>query len=410
MATAWGGADPIQVADGSDYELGVEYLANEDLTITHVRVWAGAGELGFSGRRGRIWSTAGGLLGIATVPDTLPTGWSTHALDEPVVRTAGQHWVVSYSTGGNYGALAGALDGPVNSADDAVTAVAGGSGVHGNGSFEGTPTQFPTTPSGSNAFYGIDCQYTLGIGGNTAPRITQLTAQAAGAVVTAVVVAEDDETLVGATYRYAWGDGEPDTVSSAATAQHTYATSGTYAVLVSVTDAGGLADHAAVPVLVVVPASDLGALDSRAIINAVRSHALASGYFEAAPGHEPKSKPGAGLTCAVWLQRGPTPVARQSGLAATSARLALNVRVYTNMVADPQDEIDPRIAAAVDALMAAYNGDFTLGGLVAEVDVFGMHGVLLDAVAGYLNQDGALYRVVTITLPVIINNAWEQSP
>lgn len=229
-------------------------------------------------------------------------------------------------------------------------------------------------------------------------------------MVTVTVVAEDDETLAGAAYRYTWGDGTADTVSSSTTAQHTYATSGTYAVLVTVTDADGLSDYAAVPVTVVVPASDLGSLDSRAVIEAVRSHALASGLFDRAPGHEPKSKPGTGLTCAVWVQRGPTPVAARSGLAATSVRLILNVRVYTSMLADPQDEIDPRVVEAVDTLMATYNGDYTLGGLVAEVDVLGAHGIQLDAVAGYLQQDGAIYRVMTITLPVIINNAWEQSP
>ena len=296
-------------------------------------------------------------------------------------------------------------------ADGNVTAVAGASGTHGNGSFEGTPTQFPTTASGNNAFYGIDCQYSLGIGGNTAPRITQLAATAAGAVVTATVVAVDDETLVGATYRYQWGAGTAATVAGTAAAQqHTYTASGTYAVMVSVTDAGGLSDFDAVPVLVVVPAGDLGNLDTGAIIAAVRSHALASGEFDRAPGHEPKSKPGSGLTCAVWVQRGPAPTARSSGLAATSARLILNVRIYTNMISDPQDEIDPRIVAAVDTLMTLFNGDFTLGGLVSHVDVLGMHGIPLDAQAGYLQQDGAIFRVMTITLPVIIENAWEQSP
>lgn len=169
MATAWGGADPTQTSDTSDYELSCEYLANADLTITHVRVWAGSGELGFSGRKARIWSTTGTQLGIATLPDLLPTGWSTYALDAVVTRTTGQRFKVSYSTGGRYGALTNALNSAVNSADGNVTALAGASGTHGNGSFNTTPAQFPATASGNNSFYGIDCQYTLGIGGNTPP-------------------------------------------------------------------------------------------------------------------------------------------------------------------------------------------------------------------------------------------------
>jgi len=407
MAHGWSGADPAEVTDGSDYELGTEQLANQDLTITHVRVWTGAGEVAIGNRRGRIWSTAGAQLGIATLPDDLTTGWSEHELDAPVPRTAGQSWVVSYSTGGNYGALPNALDSVVMSVDVAVASAAGADGVHGNGSFNGSPGQFPTNPSFNNAFYGVDVVYDLGIEGNTAPTITQLTATASGAVVTAVVVATDDQTLVGASYRYEWGDGT-DSTSASTTAQHTYAASGTYAVMVSVTDSGGLSDHAAVPVLVVVPAGDLMAFSTRDIIDTVRSHAMASGHFERTAGHEPKSKPGAGLTCAVWVQRGPAPAVRSSGLAATSARLVLSVRIYKNMISDPQDEIDPEIVALVDVLMGAYNGDFTLGGLVSEVDILGMHGIPLDAVAGYLQQDGAIFRVMTITLPVIIENAWEQ--
>jgi len=34
--------------------------------------------------------------------------------------------------------------------------------------------------------------------------------------------------------------------------------------------------------------------------------------------------------------------------------------------------------------------------------------VPLSALAGYLNQDGKLYRVMTVTLPIIINDIWAQ--
>lgn len=148
-------------------------------------------------------------------------------------------------------------------------------------------------------------------------------------------------------------------------------------------------------------------LNSGAVFDAAVSHAMSLGVFDRVSKHEPKSKPGSGLTLALWAQR-VTPVAAHSGLAVTSARLVLNERIYTNMLADPQDEIDPRVTSATDLLMNAYLGDFTLGDLVSYVDVFGRHGVLLDAQAGYVNQDGALLRVMTITLPLIISDVWIQ--
>ncbi|HEY0638387.1 MAG TPA: hypothetical protein VGD67_12135 [Pseudonocardiaceae bacterium] len=156
--------------------------------------------------------------------------------------------------------------------------------------------------------------------------------------------------------------------------------------------------------------SDPGVLDTTSIIAAVRSHALATGYVEDAPGHEPISRQLAGLVVAVWVQR-LTPVSGASGLASTSVRLVLNVRVYAPLRMDAPDEIDPAVMVVVDRLLTAYCADFTLGGLVHHVDIFGRYGAALDAVAGYVHHDGGTpYRVMTITLPLVIHNVWEQNP
>lgn len=150
------------------------------------------------------------------------------------------------------------------------------------------------------------------------------------------------------------------------------------------------------------------ALDIRTILAAVETHALQSGYFQAVNGHEPKSAPQNGLTCAIWVEQiGPARGA--SGLNSTSARLALFVRLYTPMLTQPEDAIDPDLMTALDALMAAYSGDFTLGGLVRDVDLLGRHGDPLSARAGYLTTSGAEYRVMTITLPLVVNDLWSQA-
>lgn len=149
------------------------------------------------------------------------------------------------------------------------------------------------------------------------------------------------------------------------------------------------------------------ALNSRVIIDKIRSHALTLGQFQRETGHEPKNAPGNGLTCAVWADK-LQPIL-SSGLNITSVRMVLMVRIYGPMLVDPQDEIDPRILEAVDALMGAYCNDFTLGGLVRHVDIFGAEaGQGLQATAGYLNQDHKLFRVVTIQLPLVINDVWAQ--
>lgn len=147
-------------------------------------------------------------------------------------------------------------------------------------------------------------------------------------------------------------------------------------------------------------------IDAAGIMGAVKDHALTSGMFERVNGHEPKNAPGKGLTVAIWADYvGPV---LSSGLAMTSARVVLMVRIYSSMLMEPQDAIDPNIIAAVDALMDAYSGDFELGGTARSVDLLGSSGTSLSAQAGYLEQDHKHFRVMTITLPVVVNDAWDQ--
>lgn len=141
----------------------------------------------------------------------------------------------------------------------------------------------------------------------------------------------------------------------------------------------------------------------------VVSHARRLGVFNKVLTHEPKAAPGNGLTCSIWLNS-LEPVATVSGLAVTSLRLELSIRIYENFKAQPEDEIDKRLLNATSKLMDAYTGDFQLGGTVMDIDLLGAHGEPLRAEGGYLNQDGVLYRVVVMTLPIIIADVYTQVP
>lgn len=149
-------------------------------------------------------------------------------------------------------------------------------------------------------------------------------------------------------------------------------------------------------------------MDVVGMVAEVTSHAERVGLFGVTRAHEPKSAPMSGLSVAVWADSVRAVPAR-SVLNATAARLVLNIRIYQSMLSEPQDAIDPAVMSAVDALLTAYCGDFTLGGTVANVDILGAHGQVLEARAGYLQQDGKMFRVMTIALPLIINDAWPQA-
>ncbi len=147
-------------------------------------------------------------------------------------------------------------------------------------------------------------------------------------------------------------------------------------------------------------------LPAKAIRDVLISHAMALGVFDRVAGHEPKNAPGNGLTCAFLLARvDPT----KSGLASTSGRIVYSARIYSSAYQEPLDEIDEYVVDAVDTLFAAYIADFELGGNARHIDIFGSAGISLSALAGYANQDGKQYRIVTITVPVIVNDCWDQS-
>lgn len=149
-------------------------------------------------------------------------------------------------------------------------------------------------------------------------------------------------------------------------------------------------------------------IDIVGILDVIVSQAMASGLFDRVNTHEPKSSPGNGLHCAIWVDR-VEPARMQSGLDATSIRLTFNVRVYSNMTQEPQDAIDSDIVHAIDVLMTGYSGDFNLGGEARNIDLLGSTGPGLFAQAGYVSQDSKMFRVVTILVPVIVNDVWTQT-
>jgi len=144
-----------------------------------------------------------------------------------------------------------------------------------------------------------------------------------------------------------------------------------------------------------------------AIFDAIVSHAMTTGLFERVNTHEPRNAPGNGLTCAVWAQS-INPALGGSGLASTSGLIGFVVQIYCSMNTEPLDSVDATVIAAVDALMTDYSGDFELGGNVRNIDLLGQYGKPLSMEAGYLEIDETLYRIMTIALPVVVNDLWNQ--
>lgn len=143
------------------------------------------------------------------------------------------------------------------------------------------------------------------------------------------------------------------------------------------------------------------------IFDAVVSDAQSSGYFDRVNEHEPKRKPGFGLTAAVWVQE-IFPI-KISGLNSTSACLLFTLRIYSNMLKEPQDAIDRNLLKAMSNLIRRYNDDFDFGGAIRNIDLLGESGESLAARAGYQEIDNTMYRVMDLSIPCLVNDVWTQT-
>jgi len=147
-------------------------------------------------------------------------------------------------------------------------------------------------------------------------------------------------------------------------------------------------------------------LDVNALTDAVVSYCLRLGVFESVNKHEAIGNIGT-YTASVMLQNlGPARGA--SGLAATSVRVELLLRIYVSTVSQPQDDVDPNIASATAAVIAAFSGGFSFSDTVREIDLLGEFGTPLSAQAGYIRVGETLYRIMDVAIPIIVDDVFAQ--
>ncbi len=151
------------------------------------------------------------------------------------------------------------------------------------------------------------------------------------------------------------------------------------------------------------------ALTVESAFNELRGHGERIGMLGNVLNHEPKAAPEAkSVTLAWWLQS--MRPARSSGLNSVSLVVTFTGRFYTSTLTEPQDAIDPTIVNAADAFLASLMRDYTLGGWARHIDIFGAETEGLVVEAGYLTQDQKLFRILSVTVPIVINDAYSLEP
>jgi hypothetical protein len=142
---------------------------------------------------------------------------------------------------------------------------------------------------------------------------------------------------------------------------------------------------------------------AKALFDSVQSAAKGLGLFQGVDKHEPENAPGTRLYCSIVLGSGPTPKPAQSGLDAVTGQVTLIARVWSWAMQRPLDDVDPEVVAAVAALMNELAGEFTLDGTVRNIDLMSM-----SAEPAWVEFEGKQFRVVSLTIPIVVNDMFEE--
>lgn len=145
------GATPAIVAvnDNSSVELGLRFQADVAGTISAIRYYRGAGDVG--PHRVDLWSANGVLLASQTATAETASGWQTVPLSTPAAIAANTTYVASYRSNGQYTATGNFFTGDLDAGHlHATTAISpNGSGVYSYG----TTPEMPTSTYNKTNYY-----------------------------------------------------------------------------------------------------------------------------------------------------------------------------------------------------------------------------------------------------------------
>ena len=155
----------MDAADTSAVNLGVQFRASSDGTITGVRFYKEPDNTG--AHTGSLWTSAGTLLATGTFSGESASGWQELDFSTPVPVTAGTTYVASYHTdAGHYAITSNGLSSAVTNGP--LTALAGG-GVYAYGS----GNVFPSNSFNASNYW-VDVVYTHSSGA-TPPVVSGVT-------------------------------------------------------------------------------------------------------------------------------------------------------------------------------------------------------------------------------------------
>lgn len=143
------------------------------------------------------------------------------------------------------------------------------------------------------------------------------------------------------------------------------------------------------------------AFDITTTINLVVSFLQKRGEYSFVQIGEPKSPPRGDLAAAVFVSDASVVGVT---LQTTIEIHELTIRLYRNMMEEPEEDNELRISQAVTGIVSDLLGDYDLGASVRNIAV-GEYGRTISATYGYLDVGGTMYRMVDISVPLVVDGS-----
>lgn len=155
-----------------------------------------------------------------------------------------------------------------------------------------------------------------------------------------------------------------------------------------------------------------GGFDYGQLMIDITDYVSQTGLFDSVQKFELDGNPGQFVAAVFPAPLALEPVEGLSGVNITSLRVTFIIRLYLAVSQQTPDVIDPKMMHATATIMQKFNGGFTFGESIYGVDVLGEQGVRLSSNCGYMKvgstDPSALYRIMDITVPLLLANIWPQ--
>ena len=138
-------------------------------------------------------------------------------------------------------------------------------------------------------------------------------------------------------------------------------------------------------------------------LKVIESKIATSGQVKTTQVGEPKSPPSNLPAAAIYMDS--VRLYRLTVDGGTGEVHTVNVRVYADMLQEPQEWNEYGLAEVAENLINQLFIDADLAGKIMAIDVAGMAGQGVEMRWGYLDVSGKMHRIVDITLPLLVNDS-----